>query len=500
MSAQFCEACTIIIIVFLLSLAILLGWSIITFYSRRRLPPGPFPLPLFGNLLLLARAGSNHLEVFKSLKDKYGKIFTLNLGVAKFIVINDLKLMQEAFVKNGHIFSDRPHDNLYILKITEDRVGRGLILSDTEVAKEIRKFSLSAMRDLGVGKRSLEEKITEEMNVVLEELDKLDGQPHQIKSLLAKATSNIISSIIFNSRFSYDDPKFTELLDHLDKATKVNPLFLPVNFFPFMRFLPSMKQKIENFVTTFKSTDDYIKTLTEKNEITYDSANIRDFVDLTIQMRQSNKGNHHFNESNMRYVIVDLFIGGSDTTAASLSWAILYMAAFPDVQLKCQQEIDKLIGKSRSVTLNDKVNLPYTEATVLEVLRLKPVAPLSPPHCPVKDAELHGYSIPKSSIIMANISLIHHDPVNWPEPDKFQPEHFLDKEGKVINRDKMVSFSVGPRSCLGENLAKMEMFIFFTRILQFFTVKPAPGKTIDLTPFAGFVFQPIPQDLVFVKR
>ncbi|KAH9513904.1 Cytochrome P450 2J5 [Bulinus truncatus] len=478
-------------------LGAILGWLMSTLRGRRFMPPGPFPFPVFGNLSLFA--DSDPLTLLKSLRKKYGKIFTIHLGGSKCIVINDLEIMQEAFVRKGDLFSNRPCDSLYLLKITDEIFGRGLILSDGEAAKEIRNVSLFALTGLGAGQRRIEEKITEEMKVVLEQLDRLDGQPYQIISLLTKATSNIMCNIIFHSRFSYDDPKFTKHLSLLSKAKRLHPLSIPLNFLPFIRFFPSGKQQIRNLVTSLKLTEEYIKTLMERNEETSHPTKPQDFVDLTIL---SKKGPCSFSESNMRQVIVDLFLEGSDFMAASLSWALLYMAAFPDVQLKCQQEIDKVINKGRPMTLSDKASLRFTEATLLEVLRLRPIAPLIHPHRPTEDAALWGYFIPKRAMITANIELIHRDPTHWPDPDKFQPEHFLDEEGNVVNRDKMVAFSFGPRSCLGENLAKMEMFIFFTSILQFFTVKPAQGKTIDLSPFNldSLIFQPINQYLVFVKR
>ncbi|XP_059147442.1 cytochrome P450 2U1-like isoform X2 [Physella acuta] len=495
----FCDLCTAhTLIIFTVTLTLV--WLTSTLLQRRGAPPGPFPLPVIGNLLMFASAGTKQLELFEDLHAKYGKIFSFSLGALKFIVINDIKVMQNAFVKQGNIFSNRPHENLYILKITEDKVGRGLILSDGVEGKEIRKVSLTAMRDLGFGKKSLEDKIDEEAQVLLELLDKQEGKPLTAKRLLSKVTSNVICSIIFGSRFSYEDPKFTKLLAILEESTKVNPIFIPVNFFPILRFIPAMQKQIDTFIHTFKSTDDYIQQLTLDHEKSFDPKNIRDFVDMTIEMRTKNKGNVHFSDTNMRHVIVDLFLGGSDTTATSLDWALLFMAAYPDIQAKCQQEIDQALGKGRRVTIADKANMRYTEATLLEVLRSKPVAPLCPPHCTSRDTTLCGYTIPSNTIVLSNIKIINNDPALWPEPEKFSPSNFLDSNGNIINREKLMSFSVGPRSCIGENLAKMELFLLFTSVLQFFTIQTIPGQEVNLDAHLGFVYQPTPQNLVFAKR
>ncbi|KAK3788774.1 hypothetical protein RRG08_029223 [Elysia crispata] len=471
---------------------ILLVWYVITLPSMRGLPPGPFPLSLFGNFLMLRMPGADFIGILKDLKEKYGKIFTLKIGSKPFIYINDLKLLQEAFVKRGDVLSSRPH-NFYVLKKIEEKAGVGVSLSNGQPWKELRRVSLTAMRDLGVGKKSLEEKVLEEVHVVLDIIGQQRGKPVAMKPWLVKATSNVISSVMFGSRFDFNDPRFNLLLKRLGEATSVNFLFMPANFFPLLRYFTKSEAKI---IKTLATTSAYIKELVADHEETFDPDNIRDFVDLVLKMRNSPTG-RHFNDLNMRRAIVDIFSAGSETTATTLQWLLYFMATNPAVQHRCQAEIDEILGDGRSVTHADKEKLRFTEATILETLRYRPVAPFGIPHGVDRSFELAGYTIPRDAVVFSNITAIHNDPNIFPNPEIFDPSRWLDKNGDITGRDRLLSFSLGPRSCLGEILAKMELFMFFTSILQFYTVQ---AQSVDLTPVLGFVSKGKDQAVVFKKR
>lgn len=486
-------------LVFLVTLFLM--WLAFTVSRRQNEPPGPFPLPVVGNVLLMRIAGTDILDTLRRFARQYGPIFSLKLGQMNLVFISDAKILQESFVKQASDFSDRPRDVLPILKFLDEKVGSGVILSNGVAWQELRRVSLTAMRELGVGKKSLEEKVMEETSVILEQLSRLEGAPYHMKPILSKATSNVICNVIFGTRFEHDDKTFEKLLFHIQNAFRVNPLFQTINFFPFLRHIPGFMQVPNMFLKTFMETDEYVKELMKGHEATYDPDNIRDFVDLLIEVRTQNKGNRHFTATNMRRVIVDLFTAGSDTTANALYWAMLLMAAHPEVQRRCHEEIDSVVGRSRQVTIADKAQLKYIEATILEVLRMGIIAPFTVPHCAARDTSIRGYHIPKDTVIIGTIFHMNRDPTQFPEPDKFKPERFLDDKGNLINRDRVVSFSAGPRSCLGEILAKMELNLIFPSILQRYTICPvAPDQPVNLDLSVGLTVQGKEQNLVFKKR
>ncbi|XP_015273037.1 PREDICTED: cytochrome P450 2K4-like, partial [Gekko japonicus] len=151
---------------------------------------------------------------------------------------------------------------------------------------------------------------------------------------------------------------------------------------------------------------------------------------------------------------------------------------------KVQEEIETVIGSAQPRT-EHRAKLPYTDAVVHEVQRFGILDPTGVPHATTADVTLGDYFIPKGMQIIPLMYSVLYDESEWEKPFKFYPEHFLDSEGKFVKRDAFLPFSAGRRVCAGENLARMELFLFFASLLQRFTFQPAPGMSkedLDLTP------------------
>ncbi|XP_072044784.1 cytochrome P450 2U1-like [Amphiura filiformis] len=175
------------------------------------------------------------------------------------------------------------------------------------------------------------------------------------------------------------------------------------------------------------------------------------------------------------------------------------MIAYPDIQSRVQYEIDSVVGRNSLPRVNDK--LPFTEATIMEVQRIASTVPMGVPHAAAADTTLRGYFIPKGTMILSNLWAIHHDQDTWDEPEKFKPERFLDSKGDVCYRNEYVPFSTGRRACLGENLAKMELFVYFTHLLhQFSFKKPDASPPITFESTFGTTNAPLPYELIVTKR
>ena len=140
----------------------------------------------------------------------------------------------------------------------------------------------------------------------------------------------------------------------------------------------------------------------------------------------------------------------------------------------------------------------YTEAIVNEVLRKSCVAPLGLLHRAVEDETIGGYLIPKNTTIVANIYAAHHDPQVWGDADNFRPERWIDRDGKLKKFDQLVAFSAGKRSCIGEPIARMQLWLFITAIFRRFDVKPA-GKLPSPDGF-GVTLAPFPFKAIFTRR
>ncbi|XP_037082217.1 methyl farnesoate epoxidase-like [Pollicipes pollicipes] len=203
----------------------------------------------------------------------------------------------------------------------------------------------------------------------------------------------------------------------------------------------------------------------------------RNVDDLVTRYLAEHDGEKEQAGRNLAVIVMDLFLAGSETTASSLGWALLYMLLKPDVQLGVQRELDRVVGRHRLPTLQDRASLPYTEATLSEVARMASVTPMALAHnASFRSTTIAGYRVPLGSMVLFDLHHVHHDPDYWGDPEAFRPGRFLTPAGQLRRDiDRLVPFGTGKRQCIGEPLARMELFLFFSCMLHEFWLSPAPG-------------------------
>ena len=253
-----------------------------------------------------------------------------------------------------------------------------------------------------MGKKSLEERIQEEVVSVCQELKKVTGQPYYVDILFGEAISNVVCSICFGTRFEYTDPEFSTLVQMLRFIIESNVITTPLNFIPITRLLPEPKQ-FKTVMDTIENVTKWMEKQTEKHRETYDPKEIRDMLDL--YMANEDQDNGYLCAENIHRIIIDLFMAGTDATATDLCWAVLFLIHHPNIQSKCQEELDAVIGSGRPATLADRKELPYMDAMIHETLRM--VATLTIPHAAECDTTLAGYNIPKGTMVLINLAAVH---------------------------------------------------------------------------------------------
>ena len=174
-------------------------------------------------------------------------------------------------------------------------------------------------------------------------------------------------------------------------------------------------------------------------------------------------------------MIFDLWFAGQETTSTTLGWLFLYLIRDQDIQKKVHEELDRVIGSDRVVTLDDKHNLNYTSAVIAETQRFCNLLPFNLFHKATKDVSIHGYPIPKGTVVTYQISSVLFDERYFKDPYSFNPERFLDENKKFFVPSEFIPFGVGKRACLGEGLAKMELFLFAANIFNHMKLKPVDG-------------------------
>jgi len=198
---------------------------------------------------------------------------------------------------------------------------------------------------------------------------------------------------------------------------------------------------------------------------------------------------------------MDFFQAGIETVNSTLCWACLLLARHPEVQARLQADIDAHVG-CEPLRWADRQSLPYLVATINEIHRFGTVTNVSVPHyTSFQSACIGEYVIPQNSLVLPDIYHVHHDPAYWREPDTFRPERFLDAAGQLVHEPRLLAFGTGRRSCIGDSLARMEVFLFLGGLLQAFSLQlPVGSPPPDLTPQAGVTYKPHSYRLRFRPR
>ncbi|EDO29403.1 predicted protein [Nematostella vectensis] len=472
--------------------ALLISLALIyIFYSRKeRLPPGPAPWPIIGNLDLLIRKEALY-KTFTNLSHKYGGVFRLYLGSKPVVVLNG-KAIYDSLARQPSVFAGRPTLPPSLDFGMDPDYG---VLDYGPLWKFYKKLGHSAVRVHGTDR--LNEAIRVEVDEVCRRLDSLDGQPVDISKEFGIATTNVICARLFGSRYDVHDPEFLRIYEIHNKISRVVMSSRSLSdVFPFLvNILPESKERRE-LRELLQERYTIIWRKYKEHEQTFTPGVIRDYTDLLIDAKLSEKNSHKLTENGIISTgLASQFLAGSETTASTLSWSVVYLLNDSDVQERIHNELDDVIGKGQLPQLSHKKKLPVLEAFTAETLRLSCIGPLGMPHKTTRDTFLRGHAIPKGTTVVPNLWSLHHDSTEWKDPFKFDINRFLeDGVFRAPANDAYLPFSAGPRVCLGEELARSELFLFLARLLQKFDFVTPLGLEVPSLDAedSGIVLHPKP--------
>ncbi|EEF29055.1 cytochrome P450, putative [Ricinus communis] len=231
----------------------------------------------------------------------------------------------------------------------------------------------------------------------------------------------------------------------------------------------------------------FVSRIIAEHRLPTGAVETRDFVDVLLSLQGPDK----LTDADMIAVLWEMIFRGTDTVAVLIEWILARMALHPDVQSRVQDELNKVVGKSRDVDESDISSLVYLQAVVKEVLRLHPPGPLlSWARLAMTDTTIDGYHVPAGTTAMVNMWAIARDPDLWADPLEFIPERFVAKDGdmefSVLGSDlRLAPFGSGRRTCPGKNLGLTTVTFWVATLLHEFEWVPCDDITVDLSEILG---------------
>ncbi|KAL3829015.1 hypothetical protein ACJIZ3_017817 [Penstemon smallii] len=458
--------------------------------KKFKLPPGPIPVPIFGNWIQVGD-DLNHRNLTDYAK-KFGDIFLLRMGQRNLVVVSSPDYAKEVLHTQGVEFGSRTRNVVFDIF-----TGKGQDMVFTVYGEHWRKmrrimtvpfFTNKVVQQYRSGWEA-------EAEAVVEDVKKNPEASRNgivLRRRLQLMMYNNMYRIMFDRRFeSEDDALFVKLKalngerSRLAQSFEYNyGDFIPI-LRPFLKgYLKICREVKERRLQLFK---DYFVDERKKLASTkpIDNDGLKCAIDHILDAQQKGE----INEDNVLYIVENINVAAIETTLWSVEWGIAELVNHSEVQKKLRDEIDTVLGPGVQITEPDTHKLPYLQAVIKETLRLRMAIPLLVPHMNLHDAKLGGFDIPAESKILVNAWWLANNPAQWKKPEEFRPERFLEEESKVEasgNDFRYLPFGVGRRSCPGIILALPILGITLGRLVQNFELLPPPGQSkIDTTEKGG---------------
>eukprot|EP00253_Pinus_taeda_P004453 PITA_04453 len=446
-----------------------------------KLPPGPPGWPIVGNLLQL---GEKPNESMYHLAAKYGPLMTLQLGMRTTVVASSPAMAKEVLKNHDQMLSGR----------TVVEAAKCLSYSDTSLVwnncgprwRMLRKFcniELFSVKRLEALQHLRRDQVFSTIQSIFEDSIKAKGVNLGHSAFLASL--NLLGNLIFSQNiFGRDSQAAEEFKETVTKLMVIGGKPNLADYFPFLRILDPhgvSRDVSKNIAIVFELLDRSVEVrLQSRREGRTDDSGgkAKDFLDMLLEYKS--ESGETFTKKDIIPFLYDMFVAGSETSSATIEWAMAEAIRNPRIMKKAQAELDEVIGTGRRVEETDIDRLPYLHAVVKETFRLHPPAPLLIPHRAESSCEVAGYMIPKDTQLLVNAWAIGRDPTIWDEPTKFKPERFVESEMEYRGQNfELIPFGAGRRICPGLPLAHRMVHVVTASLLHSSNWSLPDGITTD---------------------
>ncbi|XP_077477747.1 cytochrome P450 1C1 [Stigmatopora argus] len=459
---------------------------------KRRLP-GPFAWPVVGNAMQMGQMP--HITLAKLAK-KYGNVYQIRLGRSDIVVLNGDRAIRQALIERGREFAGRPNFPSFQM------ISGGRSLTFTNYSKEWkahRKIAQSSLRAFSSAnsqtKSAFEQHVmAEAMEVVRSFLrHSKDEQYFDPSREFTVAAANVLCALCFGRRYGHDDLEFRTMLTRLKKFGETVGAGSLVDVMPWLQSFPNPVRSIyENFKNLNQEFFAYVTDKVVQHRESFDPDVTRDMSDAIINVIEHGKDSGLTKEF-VEATVTDLIGAGQDTISTVMQWIMLLLVKYPREQEKLHDLLDKAVGPDRLPTTADRGSLAYLDAFIYETMRFTSFVPITIPHSTTSDVTIEGLSIPKDTVVFINQWSVNHDPLKWKDPHVFNPSRFMGDDGS-LDRDAvngMMIFSLGKRRCIGNQIAKVEVFLFTAVLLHQCGLESDPSQPVTQDCSYGLSLKPL---------
>ncbi|WJX14718.1 hypothetical protein P8452_04938 [Trifolium repens] len=432
-----------------------------------KLPPGPTPLPIIGNLLEL---GEKPHKSLAKLAKIHGPIMSLKLGQVTTIAISSADMAKEVLLTNDQFLSNRPIPQS-VSVLNHEHFSLAFI-PVSPLWKELRKIcntQLFSHKTLDASQDVRRKK----MQQFLADIDQSSqiGEAVDIGTAVFKTTINLLSNTIFSVDLIQSNGEAGEFKDLVTNITKLVGSPNVADFFPILKMVDPQGVKRKQ-AKNVKKVLDIFEDLVNQRLKTREGSCLDINKDMLDAMLNISKDNEFMDKNMILHLAHDLFVAGTDTTASTLEWAMTEVVCNPQIMLKAKRELEQMIGSGLPIEESDIAKLPYLQAIIKETLRLHPPVPFLLPRKAERNVDIGGYTIPKDAQVLVNVWNIGRDPTLWVNPTLFSPERFLGSDIDVKGRNfELAPFGSGRRICPGLQLANRMLLLMLGSLVNSFDWK-----------------------------
>ncbi|KAK7263999.1 hypothetical protein RJT34_31600 [Clitoria ternatea] len=443
---------------------------------HKKLPPGPSPLPIIGNLLALGKKPHQSLA---RLAQIHGPIMSLKIGQVTTIVVSSAEMTKEVLLTHDQSLSNRAVPQ--VVQALNHHQHSIAFLPISPLWRNLRKLinshllSNTTLDSSQTLRRTKLQQLIDDVNQ-----SSLVGEVVDIGRLVFKTSLNLLSNTIFSEDLAHSACSAGDFKEFVLKIMEESGKPNLADLFPVLGMFDLQGIKSRNAFYSGKILDIFRRLIRQRLKVResqgFDSNN--DMLKTLLNIAQTN--DQEMNETQIEHLSLTLFVAGTDTMTSTLEWAMAELIKNENVMAKAKQELEQIIGKGKPVEESDIGRLPYLQAVIKETFRLHPAVPFLLPRKAVADVEVEGYRIPKDAQVWVNVWAIGRSSSIWKNPNLFSPERFLNSEFDVKGHHyELVPFGAGRRICVGLSLSMKMINTMLGSLINCFNWRLQDGVKVE---------------------